>query len=151
MRLTIPTALVVVATLAVPALAQETRPAPRFEDYPAAEIYREAPAPLDIQNTRPWRSQRSLLRKAASAGPNFAGGYTIASWACGHRCQQILVLDARTGKAVGEIKTRTGAHYRLDSTLLIANPKQSIPRGDEKTTTVYYVWQEGEFTKVGTP
>lgn len=148
MRRFAPIPIVLAGLLAAFAFAQEAA-APRFEDHPASEVLGEPPAKLDIMNAKPWKHQRSLLRKAAANGPNFAGAYTIATFACGHRCQQVVVIDARTGKLAGELETRAGARYRLESTLLIANPPETIDRGDDKTETAYYRWSGEAFERLG--
>ena len=105
-------ALVALATLAVlpaDALAQkrargtaEARAAkrsgpPRFEDYPAGEIYRGPIAPV-VLDTKRARLFRGRLREGSRQGPNFAGHYTVVFWGCGTGCAQVAVVDAKTGR-----------------------------------------------------
>lgn len=141
-------AVIVAAVLAAPLSGSEVPP-PRFEDHPAVETFDGTPAPLDIVQAKAWKKQRNVLRKALAAGPNFGGAFTIATFSCGHLCQQIVVMDARTGTAVGDLRARTGSNFRRDSTMLIVNPAETISPKDEKTTTLYYTWRDGAFAQVG--
>ena len=77
--------------------AQAQRPAPRFEDYPAREVYRGRPAPVRLDSRRA-RMFRTRLREDSRSGPNFAGRYTVVVWGCGTGCAQMGVVDAKTGR-----------------------------------------------------
>jgi len=90
------------------AMAQ-TGPAPRFEDYPAAEIFTGTPANPRLVTTEE-RTFRTRIREGVSKGagvlregreqpgPNFAGHYIVITWACGSPCEMMAVVDARTGQ-----------------------------------------------------
>src|SRR5882672_606541 len=51
------------------------KPRPRFDDYPAKNIYRGEPARPII--TKEFRSVRTTIRKGADSDVEFAGHYTI--------------------------------------------------------------------------
>src|SRR5260221_11687562 len=104
---------------------------PRFEDYPATEIFKGSPAPPKFR--RPGdRLFRTKIREGAARGPNFAGHYTIADWGCGMGCISIAIVDAKDGRlydapfrvlAWGEPMMKESVEplaYNLDSRLLIA-------------------------------
>ncbi len=104
---------------------------PRFEDYPATEIFKGSPAPPKFR--RPGdRLFRTKIREGAARGPNFAGHYTIADWGCGMGCISIAIVDAKDGRlydapfrvlAWGVPMMKESVEplaYNLDSRLLIA-------------------------------
>ncbi len=101
---------------------QAHRP-PRFEDFPVIRSYDGEPAPVDLASA-PWaRRYRTVLRDGAADGPNFAGELTVVEWGCGTSCQQVAVLETRTGRIVGPLLRLTrGADYRLDSRLMVVDP-----------------------------
>ncbi len=77
------------------ALAQSNLP--HFKDYPVAEIYKGATAPLIL--TRDDMTFKTRLRWAAkNQKPNFAGHYVLTTWGCGAECVMGAVIDAKTGK-----------------------------------------------------
>ncbi len=68
----------------------------RFEDFavPAVRIAHPAEPKLP---TRDDRMFRTMIRRGAADGPNFAGPYTIAAWGCGASCLSTAIVDARSG------------------------------------------------------
>jgi hypothetical protein len=96
---------------------------PRFEAYPARNVFRGTPASVDLSSAEGAREFRTMLRQGAAAGPNFAGHYTVVVWGCGSPCQSFAIVDARTGRVTwGPESLTVRAGYRLDSELLIADP-----------------------------
>ena len=71
---------------------------PTFAEYPVLGEFQGPPAPLNIASHSLARRFRTMLRKGATEGPNFAGHYTIASWGCGSGCVQFAIIDARNGR-----------------------------------------------------
>jgi hypothetical protein len=82
---------------------------PRFEDYPAKEIYQGTIArPIfDTSQKREFSSQiingvekgDSVFRDYKDQkGPNFAGHMIIIRWGCGSPCLRMALVDARNGK-----------------------------------------------------
>ena len=137
-----------VAILVLAAAPVLAAPAPTFEAFPVEEVWSGQPAAVDNDATKDWRPNRSNLRRAQAAGPNFAGRFTLAQWNCGLRCTQVVLLDTATGKPVGDLRAATGVRFRRDSELLIANPPESIPAGDKRTKTKYYRFTAGAFTEI---
>jgi hypothetical protein len=79
---------------------------PRFEDYPAGQIYEGPPAapklttPLEqsfaaeINDTVEYAySNKSQLK-----GPNFAGHLIVVRWGCGAPCMRMALVDVQTGE-----------------------------------------------------
>ncbi len=46
------------------------------------------------------KKYRTVIRQAASRGPNFAGHYVVAKWGCGTGCTQFVIIDSETGKVL---------------------------------------------------
>lgn len=106
----------------------------RFAVRPVARDRVRAPAP-PVLASRDSRLFRSVLRKGAAAGPNFAGHFTIVAWGCGASCTSAAIVDARNGRVtmppilqaisavhVAEAAGPNGFNslgFRLDSRLLV--------------------------------
>jgi hypothetical protein len=71
---------------------------PMFAEYPVLGDVQGPPAPRNIASHSLARQFRTMLRKGATEGPNFAGHHTIASWGCGSGCVQFAIIDARNGR-----------------------------------------------------
>jgi hypothetical protein len=115
------------------ASAQESgKHPPRFEDFPVAEKWNQAPALVKL-TTPSDRMFRTRLTNAAKVPPNFAGHYSIAIWGCGSNCISGAVVDLQTGTVMSPPLATSAAHfsicqsayensgvdYRLDSRLMI--------------------------------
>ena len=130
---------------------------PTFEDFPIPhyKIYKEKPRPVNlVSHPRAIRFKDRLIA-GAKIGPNFAGDQTILRWLCGEECQQLAVVDARSGNVIfAPFVTHLGFRFRLDSKLLIVNPPEAVERasisGKSKShyRTAYYVWHWGELAEV---
>lgn len=130
---------------------------PEFEQFaiPEYQIYKDKPRPVNlVSHPRAIRFKDRLI-PGAKIGPNFAGDQTIVRWFCGGECQQLAVIDARTGSVIfAPFVTHLGFRFRLDSELLIVNPPEAVERaartGRSKSPyrTTYYVWHYGEFVEI---
>ena len=69
----------------------------RHEEYAAEHIFHGVPAAPDLNSHPRARRYRTVLRRAASGGPDFAGHYTLARIGCGASCVEIAVIDAVDG------------------------------------------------------
>ena len=129
-----------------PAAAQE--PVPAFEDFPVAEIYRGAAAPLDLADNRAAQEYRTRLSQAAQEKPNFAGHFILTNWGCGAACVQTAIIDAQTGLVFMlpfYVCCWSGMddplEYRLDSSLLVIRGR----RNEQLPEAVYYYhWNGGQ-------
>jgi hypothetical protein len=105
-----------------------------FADYPASVASHGVPVAPRL--TTPGQGMyRTVIRRWAWNGPNFAGHFTIAEWGCGTGCVQMAVVDAQSGHVYeGPFGTlpnasiylganvdedKTGLFYRLDSSLFV--------------------------------
>ena len=154
--------------LCLAALYAQNDRVPAFEDYPAADRYRGKPAAPQFHGAgMPDSDQRARERIEidAEAGPNFAGRYTLAHWACGTGCFSILVIDTPTGKIYREMPFATldigydhetdrhrygGLSFRTPSSLLIAegcfDGEARDRRGDPPDCARrYYRWDGQRF------
>jgi hypothetical protein len=149
--------------LSIGAFAQEDFPddtvvtkkdAPRFTSYPEA-VYKGRFAPVKI-NSHHSRNYRTVLRDSVKEnGVNFAGHYTLATWFCGTNCNQLAVIDAKTGQTYftqGLLSVVMGVpnqsldmtEFKRDSRLL-----KVVGRTNGKDYgTWYYEWKNNRFRLV---
>lgn len=129
--------------------------APRFEDYPVAEIYTGDIAPVNLNSHPDAMTFKTRLREGVDYyGVNFAGHYTVIEIGCGTSCQAIWLIDAINGNVYrAPFISELGISIRKDSKLLTENPSESINSFLEGTgytsvdwlKTRYYVWENNEF------
>src|SRR5258708_19850026 len=81
---------VLLLPLATIVLAQKNA-LPAFEQFGVDEIFKGKPALPKITGSHRW--YRTMIRRGAAKGPNFAGHYTIATWGCGTSCVSITIID----------------------------------------------------------
>lgn len=128
-------------------------PAPRFEDYPAREVYKGPAAPVRLDSRRARRF-RTTLREESRGGPNFAGHYTVVVWGCGTGCAQMAVVDAKTGRVHfppveymdipdTENEAERARWFRLDSRLLRIT--QNFYDSAGRYTAYYYLFDNNRF------
>ncbi len=128
-------------------------PPPRFEDYPAGEVYRGPVARVRLDSRRA-RLFRTRLAEDSRGGPNFAGRYTVVVWGCGTGCAQMGVVDAKTGGVYFppveymdipdmEDEGVRSRWFRLDSRLLRLTKDHYDGKGGY--TAYYYPFDRGRF------
>ncbi len=119
--------------------------APRFESFPAKDIFKGKPAAPKLVS-KSQRRFRTQILDGAGKGPNFAGRYTIVQWGCGASCVSSVIVDARTG-AVYALPFETLSFgmdvqepfsFRQDSSLLIV---RGCPN-EKDCGEYYYEWRE---------
>jgi hypothetical protein len=131
----------------------------RFGDHPAESIYRGTNAAVNLQSHPEARTYRTRLREAAKEKPSFAGHYIVAEWGCGTCCQQIALIDAKTGTVYfAPFTSSLGNQHRLDSRLMVVDPPKEIVAyyegkapPDPMFRTQYYVWDETKHVFVEVP
>lgn len=108
-----------------------------LKHFPVSEIYKGRIPQVQLSSHPRGKEFRTRLREAAKKGPNFAGHYTIVRIGCGTNCQNIWIIDSRSGKILeGPYNTSWGAEYNLNSRLLILNP---LPLDVDKSDLDYSV------------
>jgi len=130
--------------------------APTFEEFPVKVIHSAAPAPVDFNSNPEAREYRTRLKEAASKGSNFAGHYALAEWGCGSNCQVLTVIDSENGKVLTGAGANRGKDFRVDSSLLIADPpypySASLTVNDDDPLAHmpirYYVWNGARFDAI---
>jgi hypothetical protein len=126
---------------------------PAFEDYPIQEDYTGKVALVDLNSYAGASTYRTRLQEGSQAGPNFAGHYTVVTIGAGSNHQNQWIIEAKTGKILGNFLTHFGIAYRPDSNLLILNPPSDelkqlykahpdAPLWEGKTT--YLTWENDE-------
>jgi hypothetical protein len=102
---------------ALPASAAQKARAPRFADYPVAEIYKGPKAePVRPPDLAP--DDDLWLRLDDNHSPddkiNAAGHYVLATWSCGTACVASGLVDAITGKVIYLPSVSDWRHVRED-------------------------------------
>lgn len=91
----------------------------------AVERLEGTPKPVDFKTFSEAQTFYTMITKAVSSGPNFAGHFTLASWGCGTDCYGYAVVDARTGKIVAYSSVNEAYHlgnFDINSRILISEP-----------------------------
>jgi hypothetical protein len=152
-----------VALLAVSSFAQEDFPndtvvakkdAPRFAAYHEA-VYKGRAVAVKI-DSKDSRNYKTVLREAVrDNGVNFAGHYTLATWFCGTNCNQMAVVDVKTGQTYftpGLMSVVMGIpNQSLDMTEFKANSRllKVVGRTNGKDYgTWFYEWKNNRFRLV---
>jgi hypothetical protein len=160
--------------LAISAWAQGSgEPIPRFQDYPAFEIFKGTAA-LPIFTRPEERLFRTVIRQGVTKGygvfrgaveqekpgPNFAGHYIAIQWGCGSDCDQMAIVDANTGHIYPPPLRGKGSMYfnvpirsfqrrpdfRLDSRLMILS--DACPQPISGCSAYYFLWDHNQWKLV---
>ena len=123
---------------------------PLFTDYPVDAGFGGHTAPLDLNSHPKCSRYRTRLKEAATQKPSFAGYYIVAEWGCGSACQQVALIDARTGAVhFPPFTTTLGNRHRLNSRLFVVDAPEDISAyyegqipGDPLFSTTYWLWDE---------
>jgi len=105
---------------------------PKFTDFPVIDFYKGKIAPIDLKSHPEAYKYRTHLKNETKKGVNFAGHYIITSHGCGTNCYVYWIINAKTGKVINRINSELGASYKLNSSLLILNPSESVQEKDKK-------------------
>jgi len=124
---------------------------PHFGSYAEKTIYKGKPAPVKI-DSKYSRAYRTMLRESVKEnGVNFAGHYTFATWGCGTGCNQIAVIDVKTGQTYftpGMLSVVMGMSQSLDMTEYKPNSRllKIVGRTNGRDMgTFYYEWKNNRF------
>lgn len=74
--------------------------APKFSKYKVTPSRFVGRPKLDLSSNPIARRFRTVLRREADQGPNFAGHYRIAVWGCGTSCAEFAVINLNTGQVI---------------------------------------------------
>jgi hypothetical protein len=140
---------------------KDKKPLPRFEDYPATEVWQGPVARVKIQSHEE-RLFRTNLRNAVKKPPNFSGHYSLVFWGCGTNCMGGAVVDQKTGnvfqaplstKSKGEdhwvlsgffFFDKPPVNFRSDSRLVIIR-SETQGKEDWLDDVYYFVWEDEQF------
>ncbi len=134
-----------------------------FEQYPEHTSYRGPIAAPDVRSDPESRMFRTMIRKGAKRGPNFAGHYTVVFWGCGAGCTAVAIVDAQSGKvfhpknlstvdninvAFDELEPPDGelVKFRRDSTLLVV--MGGINEDPALRGISYFVWERERLQRI---
>ena len=144
------------AALLAPSEAAAQQKPPRFDDYPAKEVYSGKVAEPLLTTAR-HRDYRTYIRAVADGGANFAGHYAVIILNCGEACVTADFLDVRTGKVIPRAFSNSGwgkhhdafrkVEFRRDSRLI------AFPGGINGRPPLgwhFYVFDDGRLRRLHT-
>jgi hypothetical protein len=83
-------------------------------------------------------ADKERVRKAAEAGPNFAGAYRVVYAPCGEKCNTLLMVSLESGKIASLPAAKNAyANFRANSRFLVIRAPGTEPR--------FYVFDGREF------
>ena len=135
--------------LPVVAIGQNPRSYP-FAQYPAEHLYEGKAVPPKLI-TPTQREFRTVLRRGAEKGPNFAGHYTVIEWGCGSNCVSFAVVDSLngriydTGMPTVNDEYPCGLLYTLQSKLFVVEKSRDI---GSDCKAYLYIWDDSRFQPV---
>jgi len=128
------------AVLSTPSGPPQVPSVPAFADYAVDSVYHGSLAPVDLASSPKARRFRTVLRRGAEEGPNYAGHLTVVTWGCGTSCIDVALVDARTGRVTpSPIGAGYGVQHHLDSRLLVID---RVPCSDTSWAAPYAVFLE---------
>jgi len=98
---------------------------PKFEDFPAEQSSTDIADDIDWKSDKNAKIFRTRLRKGLAQGPNFNGHYAVIMYGCGTMCQGNFIIDTKNGKIVGSFDSPFGASFSKNSSLVVANLRNS--------------------------
>lgn len=131
--------------------ATPTKPA--FQDYPAGVATGPFVPPRFNGAGDRYKKYRTAIKLAVSAGPNFAGHFTIVEVGCGTSCTIPFIVDLSDGK-ISEFPGEFGIipdityEYRRESTLLLALLPLDVLTSRPRCKKLYYKLISGHFVKI---
>jgi hypothetical protein len=114
-------------------------------------VFRGVPAPVDFSSWSGSRRFRTVLRAGAARGPNYAGELTVVRWGCGSPCESVAIVSAPTGRILAILQTCGGLAFRLDSRLLVADPREPDAEYPPLCATRSYRWTGQRLQSIGVP
>lgn len=105
-------------------------------DLAPVKKYEGKPIKVDFSSYPEAKMFYTVITEQASEGPNFAGHFTYVGWGCGTDCAGFAIVEAITGKIVSYMPVDEDGNsysYKIDSRLLILNPKENYEEHKGKT------------------
>ena len=114
---------------------------PAFSNYAVDSVYHGPLAPVDLARSHKARRFRTVLKRGAQKGPNFAGHLTVVTWGCGTSCIEVALVDARTGQVTASpIGAGYGVQHHLDSRLLVIDRVQCSDTSWAAPYAIFLEW-----------
>ncbi len=100
----------------------------QFENYKVEKIYKGQLAAPDFKTSTAAKQFTSIIKDGCkNTGVNFAGHYSIVEWGCGRFCEQMAIVDRKTGQIIyteipfDKQAGYSGSIYQTDSRMLVIN------------------------------
>jgi hypothetical protein len=144
-------------------LSDIPKDAPKFEDYPVESVFKGKIAAPDVSSYPRSKRFRTVIRKRAKAGVNFAGHYSLVAWGCGSACASWAIVDAQTGSVFHPANFRMSGYFNIDDAVgdtsegwLVryrANSKLLVVIGDINEDPAlrgisYFVWEHNKLKRI---
>lgn len=109
------------------------------EESSAKEMHVGPIAAVNFEGAFPEAKEfSSAITAAMQKGPNFAGHFVIAEWACGANCQDHAIVDVVTGNIVAfGIPSEVGLSFNVGSALIMTNPPVNFPKQEELSALTF--------------
>lgn len=100
----------------------------QFDAFKVDEIYKGKLSNPNFSTDRDAKYFITQIKDdCKSTGVNFAGYYTIVEWGCGLACQEMAIVDRKSGEVIfsqipfDTIDGHSGLEFRINSQMLIVN------------------------------
>jgi hypothetical protein len=97
-----------------------------FNELKVDSLYKNEKHSIDYNSNSTARRFKTVITNAyKKEGLNFGGHYCFVYWGCGSPCKASAIVDLSTGKVYDAPAASIGYDYRMDSRILIVNPKDT--------------------------
>lgn len=147
----------------------QTKPNPRFIDYPASQFFKGRPKkivwPKGFDQANPNNEKLiSTIGLTLPHNPNFAGHFAIVQNSCGTNCSEATIINMKSGQVLDDFPYGTletsldskdgpaykGLSFRLQSRLLIASGcfDWDAPDSAHQCGTKYFDFKNNHFVLI---
>jgi hypothetical protein len=140
--------------------------APHFDQFQSKVEQIKKPAHVNLKSHPEASTYRTVLRRGAANGPNFAGHYSVVAWGCGSSCVTFAIVNLRNGNVIfpADFTSDHGVHlsaddfergantgywglrYKLDSRLLIV--VGTLDEDEKKEGAFYYILDKDQLKRI---
>jgi hypothetical protein len=140
--------------------------APHFDQYSTPKELIQKPAKVNLKSHPSARQYRTVLRRGAAEGANFAGHYSVVGWGCGISCVTFAVVNLKNGNVIfpDDFTSDVGNHlsaddfepdassgfwglrYKIDSRLLIV--VGMLDEDENREGAFYYILEKDKLKKI---
>lgn len=140
--------------------------APHFDQFQTRIETIKKPSRVNLKSHPEARTYRTVLRRGAAKGPNFAGHYAVVAWGCGTSCVTFAIVNLKTGNVIfpDDFTSVHGVHldaddferdadtgywglrYKLNSRLLIV--VGTLDEDEKREGAFYYILDKDKLKRI---